>query len=260
MQKDSKKHNAIEKALNILNLFPPYNHELSSNEISEMLGYHKTTAIRSLTPLVKYGFLEQNRENRKFKLGPSVALLNLSFNRSMENKLVQLAKPYLHKLRDSIQETVVLEVLSGRSTVRAYVIESPGPLRYVGHIGGRLPINAAAGAKSILAYLDSETIDYILDKDLPRRTSSTVTDINQFKEHLKKIKADGIAFDMGEFEVDVCGMGAPVFDAEGAPVASVVVVTLKGYLKANKNSRKAIQLKKTARLISEQLKKPSKLS
>ena len=100
MKPDSKKHNAIEKALNILNLFSPHNHELSTNEISEILGYHRTTTIRTLLPLKAYGFLEQNKENKKYKLGASIAILSLSFHRSMQNELVQFAKPYLEKLRD----------------------------------------------------------------------------------------------------------------------------------------------------------------
>lgn len=260
MLKDLKKHNSIEKALNVLNIFPPYNRELSTNEISEILGYQKTTTIRTLLPLTRYGFLEQNKENKKFKLGPSIAILSLSFNRSMENKLVQLAKPYMVELKDTIQETIVLEVLSGRTTVRAYVIESPGPFRYEGQIGGRLPINAAAGAKSILAYLDPEALEYYLDSDLPRRTPSTVTDIDQFKKQLTQIKADGIAFDIEEFDPYICGMGAPVFNAKSIPVAAVVVVSLKGHLKKDINSEKAIQLKKTAEKISEELRRAENLS
>ena len=255
METDSKKHNAIEKALTILNIFSPHNQELSTNEISEALGYHKATTSRTLLLLTKYGFLEQNRENKKFKLGPSIAILSSSFYHSLESKLIQLARPYLEKLKDSIQETVVLEVLSGRTTVRAYSIEGPGPLHLVGTIGARLPIHATAGSKVILAHLDPVTWDYFLDNDLPRRTASTITDVNQYKKELRKAKTDGIAFDMEELDPDICAMAAPVFNAEGIPIAAIVVATLAGHLKRDVNSRKAIQLKKTADRISEQLKK-----
>jgi DNA-binding IclR family transcriptional regulator len=253
MKIDSKKHSAIEKALKILKVFSPYNQELSTNEISGALGYHKATTSRILLLLTKYGFLEQNKQNRKFKLGPSVAILSLSFYRSLENKLVQLAKPYLVELRDSIQEAVVLEVLSGRTTVRAYFVDGPGPLLLTGSAGDRLPINAAAGARSILAHLDPDTWDYYLDSDLPQQTPSTMTDLNQLKKQLRKIKADGIAFDMGELDPDIFAMAAPIFDPEGIPVAAVVVAVLAGHLEKDINSRKAIQLKKTAGRISEKL-------
>ena len=254
MEPDPKKHNAIEKALTILNLFYPYNQELSTSEISKILGYHKATISRTILLLKEYGFLEQNKQNKKFALGPSIAILNLSINRSLENQLTKIAKPYLNKLRDSIRETVVLEVLSGRTTVRAYFIEGPGPLNMTDNSGYRLPINAAAGAKSILAHLDPNTWDYLLGNDLPRQTASTITDPNQLKKQLRKIKSDGIAFDMGEFDPDVRAMGAPIFNAEGIPVAAVVIVGLAGRFEMDKNSRKAIQVKKTAKEISEHLK------
>ena len=260
MKTDSKKHNAIEKALTILNIFSPNNHELSTNEISEKMGYHKATTSRTLLLLTSYGFLEQNRENKKFKLGPSIAILSSSLYRSLESKLIKLASPYLEKLRESIQETVVLEVLSGRTTVRAYSIEGPGPLHLIGTIGARLPIHATAGSKAILAHLDPKTWDYFLDNDLPWRTASTITDLNQYKKELRKAKTDGIAFDMEELDPDVCAMAAPVFNAEGIPIAAVVIATLAGHLKRDINSRKAIQLKKTADKISEHIKKTAKMS
>ena len=260
MKIESKKHNAIEKALDILNVFSPHNQELSTSEVSKILGYHKATTSRTMLLLTKYGFLEQNKQNRKFKLGPSIAILNLSYNRSLENKLVQLAKPYLVELRNSIQEAVVLEVLSGRTTVRSYFVDGPGPLLLTGTAGDRLPINAAAGARSILAHLDPDTWDYYLDTDLPQQTPSTMTDLNQLKKQLRKIKADGIAFDMRELDPDICAMGAPIFNAEGIPVAAVTVACLAGRLEKNTKSKKAIQLKRTVERISEHLKKTEKMS
>ncbi len=260
MKTDSEKHNAIEKALTILNIFSSHNHELSTNEISLMLYYHKATISRTLLLLAKYGFLEQNRENKKFKLGPSIAILSSSLYRSLESELIQLARPYLEKLKDSIQETVVLEVLSGRTTVRAYSVEGPGPLHLIGTIGARLPIHATAGSKAILAHLDPKTWDYFLDNDLPRRTASTITDLDQYKKELRKAKTDGIAFDMEELDPDICAMAAPVFNAEGTPIAAVVVATLAGHLKRDTNSRKAVQLKKTAENISKHIKKTAEIS
>jgi IclR family acetate operon transcriptional repressor len=252
------KHNAIEKALVILRLFSPNNQELSTNEISEQLGYHRATTSRILLLLKKKGFLEQNQQNRKFRLGPSIAMLSLSFNRSLENKLVQIAKPFLDDLRDTLEENVVLEVLSGRTTVRAYSAEGPRQIRLSGDIGDRLPMNAAAGAKAILAFLSPKTWDYFLDKDLPRITPNTITDLQQFKKQLKQIKSDGISTDIGEYDVDINAIGAPIFNAEGSPVAAVVVVGLPSRITNGLNPRMAMEVKTTAMAISKQLGKTDK--
>lgn len=253
MEPSKEKHTAIEKALNILTLFSPYNLELTPHEISEKLGYHQATTSRTLILLAKKGFLDQNEQTKRFRLGPAIALLNHSLHQSLENEVVRIAKPHIDKLRDSLKETVVLEVLSGRTTVRAYAAEGLRPIRTRGDIGDRLPMYAAAGAKAILAYLDPETWDWFLDRDIPRMTPNTITDIKQIKEQLKAIRRRGTAFDNGEFDVDINAVGAPIFNTQEKPVAAVVVAGLPSRIQNSVDPRIAEEVKATALAISEKL-------
>jgi len=45
---EPKRATAIEKALQILLTFAPHNQELSSTEVSDLLGFHKATTSRIL--------------------------------------------------------------------------------------------------------------------------------------------------------------------------------------------------------------------
>ena len=62
---DNDKPNAIEKSLDILLAFTPYNQELGTGEISRRLGLHKATASRILRTLAEKGFLQQDPEGNK---------------------------------------------------------------------------------------------------------------------------------------------------------------------------------------------------
>ena len=253
MDKGTDKHNAIEKALVILGLFAIDNLELSTMEISKMLGYHKATASRTLLLLKKYDFLEQNEKSKKFKLGSAIMNLGVSVTRTLKNDLVQIAKPYLDNLRDTLQETIALEVFSGRNTVMAYASEGPRRIRLGADIGMSLPSIATAGGKAILAFIPPNEWDNFVGSKLTRFTHKSITDRKLFYKRLEKIKETRIAFDIGEHDIDLNAIGSPIFNLEGVPVAAVVVVGLANHIENKLNSNAAIEVKKTAEKISKRL-------
>lgn len=253
MDTRNEKHNAIEKALVILGQFAMKNQELSTMEISKTLGYHKATASRTLLLLTRYGFLEQNEKTKRFKLGSTIINLGLVVTRSLKSDLVQIAKPYLDKLRDTLQATIALEVLSGRHTVMAYVAEGPRRVRLGADVGMRLPSIATAGAKAILAFISSDEWDSFLGAELNRFTPNSITDRKQFYKQLEQIKKTRIAFDIGEHDPDLNAIGSPIFNMEGIPVAGVVVVGLSSRIGSDIHSESAHEVKKTAEKISKRL-------
>lgn len=247
------KANAIEKALIILNLFAPENVELGTNEISRILGFHRATTSRTLLSLAHYGFLEQNKETRKFKLGPTVVYLGMSFNRSLKKEIVQIAKPHIDKLNGLIQKSVALEVLSGKYTLLAYSIEGPRLLKIAGQVGDILPIHASAGAKAILAFTPPAVVDSILEREFIQITSRTITSKKEFKQLLIKIRQEGVAYDMGERDEDVNAIAAPIITSGGKAVAALDVVWLPSLIGENLDQDIILELKNTARIISDEL-------
>jgi IclR family pca regulon transcriptional regulator len=253
MDKRIEKHNAIEKALVILGQFAINNQALSTMEISRMLGYHKATASRTLLLLKKYGFLEQNEQTKRFKLGPAIMNLGLSINRSLKNDIIQIAKPYLDKLRDTLEESITLEVLSGRNTLITYIAEGPRRIRLGADVGMFFPSIATAGAKAILAFIPSDEWDTFLGADITGFAPKSITDHELFSKQLAQIKQTRIAFDIGEHDPDLNAIGSPIFNIEGTPVAAVVVVGLASRIGCNLDSQMADETRKTAEYISKRL-------
>ena len=129
--------NSIEKALEILLAFTPDNRPLRTVEISHRLAMNKATVNRILITLKNKGFVAQDQTTRRYRLGPSTALLGRAVKQSLDGRLVALAKPYLDGLRDKVGETVHLEVLFDDRIFLTY--SARGPRTTDRHAPGRGP-------------------------------------------------------------------------------------------------------------------------
>ncbi|MBI5441939.1 MAG: IclR family transcriptional regulator [Deltaproteobacteria bacterium] len=247
------KANAIEKALRILMLFTPHNRDLGTTEISQRLSFHKATVSRILLTLTRHGFLQQDRRAKTFRLGSSALKLGVAIKQSLRTNLVELAKPHVDALRDSVNETTTLEVLSGPLTVLAYLAEGTRTLRMTTHVGATLPLHAAAGAKAVLAFLPPESWRTTFAASPARLTSKTVTDPEVFRRQLQTIREQGFAIDDEEIDEGVVAVAAPVFNHEGAPVAAVAVVGPSDRISLSPGSSLIARLKRAAEEISAEL-------
>lgn len=253
MRQSGDKTTAIDKALLILNRFAPYNQELGTSEISQQLGLHKATVSRILITLARHGYLYQNPQTKKYVLGPAVTDLTRAVNQSLKNNLVQIAQPFIDDLRDSLKETVILEVLSGEHTFMAYIAEGPQLVRLAGNIGDRVPNHAAAGSKAIFAFSPPEIRRRLYNGDLERYTDNTITDPLKLHQQFKEIRIMGVSFDQEEIDEGTNAIGAPVFNHEGVPVASVVVAGPPQRINLEGQADMVSALRETAAMISARL-------
>ncbi|MBN1848492.1 MAG: IclR family transcriptional regulator [Deltaproteobacteria bacterium] len=252
MRQDESKVNAIDKALMILSSFTPHNEEMGTVEISQKLGFHKATVSRILQNLTKRGFLIQNSQTKRFVLGPAVMDLARAMNQSLRSNVVQIAKPFIDTLRDSLKETVILEILSGDTTFMAYIADGPRLVRLAGSMGDRVPIHASAGAKALLAFSPAEVKDRLLNVKLHPFTSYTITDRNRIEQQLFKVRKEGVAFDHEEIDEGTSAIGAPIFNHDSIPIGAVVVAGPTQRIKNGSTAGMVSELKATAAKISTQ--------
>ncbi len=246
-------HRAVEKALDILMAFIPHNQEMGTVELSEKMGFHKSTVNRLLHVLSRKGLLQQNPETKKFQLGPSAMTLGVAIKKTLETNLVHFAKPYVDRLREDLQETVTLEFFSGTNTVLAYFAEGPHRINLAGNLGDILAVHAAAGAKAILAFSSSRVRDRILNGRMPRLTPNTITDPAVLQKQFQDIRRHGVAFDKEEHDIGTNAIGTPIFNNEGKPVAALVVAGPPQRIAPDIDSPIVVRLKETALEISKQL-------
>jgi DNA-binding IclR family transcriptional regulator len=222
----SEKDTAIEKALNILMAFVPENQEMGTVEISKMLGLNKATASRILLTLAKKKFLQQDPKIKTFKLGQSALLLGRTVIDSLNSQFVQIVKPHMDRLRSTVNTSILLEqMINDRSIVMA-VSEGQQRIRLAGHVGESVPIHAAVGAKSILAFSDPETAERVIGRIdvFERFTPKTITSKDEFMKNLKEAKRNGYSLDDEETDMGIKAIGMPIFDYRNVVVAGLAVV------------------------------------
>ena len=253
MKTSAKTHQTVEKALSILLEFIPHNQPMGTVDLSEKLNLHKSTVNRMLHVLRRFEFLQQDPQSKKFSLGKAADELGKALSRSYAAQLVAAAGPHIDELCHRLQETVVLEVLAGNSTILAYVAEGPGPIYVREAVGERRPVHASAGGKLLLAFSSLQTRNRQLNENLPPVTPKTITDLDNLRAHLDRICQQGYATDDEEVHVGIRAVAAPIFDRRKEIIAAAVVTGLAQKISIDQDSPVISHVRAAAAKISSEL-------
>lgn len=221
-KKSSEPLKSVEKALQILEAFNITHPELSVSELEYILSLPKVSIYRFLRVLLKRGFIMQNPQTRKYRLGIKVFELGSLVLKDME--LRKVAFPLIEELSRKSGETVHLGVLDGREAVSIEGSESGYSLRISLPIGKRVCLHSTGIGKAVLAFLSDEEIDEIIEeKGLPRFTNNTITDFYTLKKEIHLIRNQGYAIDNEENEPGIRCVAAPILDSSQHVIASISI-------------------------------------
>lgn len=209
----------VVRALDVLGLLRETTSDVGVTEVAHELSLHTSTAHRILRALVAEGYVSQNPETDRYRLGREAFLLGLAAERNLGFAAVT---PILERLRDQTGESTNLVVRDGTEGLVVLRVESEQPLRFTQPAGTRIPLHNTSSGKALLAFsadLDAE----VAALDLTPMTPLTVTSRTKLLRELKEVRKVGYAVNRGERIPGVCGVAAPILDATGTPTAAVAV-------------------------------------
>jgi IclR family transcriptional regulator, KDG regulon repressor len=225
--------------------------ELSLDQVTRLNGLPKSTSFRLLQSLEKCGFLIQNNETGRYSLGErffALANSGLPYQR-----LISIAKPFLHSLMLTFGESVNLGVYDEGMVAHIFAIDSPKPYRVTATIGNRANLHCTGMGKSIAAYLRSEELERALLKHgLPAKTSRTLTSTESLLADLATVRQTGVSHDNQEDVEGVECFAAPLFDKDGALTAAISISGPSVRMGPQAESMRAA-VRETARRISRML-------
>lgn len=213
---------SVERSLSILEALSDYEDGLGITEISEKVGLHKSTVHRLLSTLIQKGYVEQSEETNRYKL--TLKLFELGSKKVGKIDVVNVAKPYLRDLMKMTNEVVHLVIRDGNEIVYVDKVESESTIRMYSRIGKRSPIYCTAVGKAMLSYMTDEQVEQIWNQsDIKKFTEKTITNLEEFKEHLKVVREKGYAIDEQENEIGIRCVGAAILNYKGEVCSAISI-------------------------------------
>lgn len=204
-----------------------------------------------LNTLCHLGALQMN-EDRGFILG--LRLLELGSLAAGQRTIEHQALPYLQRLSNELQLTCHLGVLEGYNAMYLLKVEGNREIRVNTWVGKRLSLHSSSLGKILLAWLpETEVDDKLRHVTWQQKGPKTLTDPQQYRDHLCKVRAQGWALDDEEDNPNVRCIAAPVFDMHGRVVAAASIVSTVLDISDSKIPQLAERVCAMAREISNDL-------
>lgn len=213
---------SVGRALDIIALVSSKKGGLGVTEIAKQIDINKSSVYRILSTLVQYGYVEQDEETGRYKLGYKFLEISSKLLESID--LRAEARPYLLELERDTNEVIHLVVYDQGEVVYIEKLEGNETLRMHSKVGKRAPMHCTSVGKAILAHLPPSVVLDIIDrKGLPMHTDKTIVDKDEFLQELIKVKQVGYAMDLEENENGITCMAVPIFDHLGKVISAVSI-------------------------------------
>jgi IclR family transcriptional regulator, pca regulon regulatory protein len=215
---------SLERGLALLGTFTPDRPALGISELAGRLGLTRSTTHRYVSTLARLGYLTQDEQTRKYRLG--IRVLDLGFTVLGSLELREIAAPHLQRLTQATGHTANLAIRDDTDVILIDRIRGkPGryhQLEFSLHVGSRLPSYCSATGKALLAFLPQRDLDELLDRiELIPRGPRAVTHLPALLTDLAQVRCSGLAVNDEELDSGLRAIAAPIRSRSGAVVAAI---------------------------------------
>ena len=213
---------SIERAGKVLSLFSNSKSMWGVTDIARETGLTKGTAHNIARTLESINFLQQDKETRKYCLGPRILAIgtvmatNLDINQKGSDLAQKLAAQVGLACRVGIwDDDAVLVTFSATPFIAQTITFQVGP-RVVAYSTGL--------GKALLAYFKPHELESYLKKiTFYSFTPKTITDPELLYKELEDTRNRGFSINNEEMALGGASLGAPIFDRSGQLVGSMSV-------------------------------------
>ena len=162
MKNKSDSLNSVEKALRVLSTLTLREEGLGTGELSDQLGFSMPTVSCLLNVLSKHDYVRKGPAGIKYVLGKSAFDVGRFASRHISSQLVSIARPCIDVLRDTVEESTMLEVMEGDSMLITYRASGPHVACILVKARTMIPLHASPGGKAMLAFSPPKSIGSIV--------------------------------------------------------------------------------------------------
>ena len=211
---------SLGRAFSILEEVARHREGIGLAELSKLVGLHNSTTFHLAKTLVTLGYMRQERDSKRYRVGRP--LFPLAASALDEIEMVNLATPVLEDLSRETGESGHFAVRMGDSVVVIARTSGSGAFQLTDRVGVVRPAHCTALGKIILASLRPDQLKRFLERvELKPSTGKSITDPAELLREITEIRRSAIAIDDGEYNAEVRCIAVPVYNFTGDVIGAL---------------------------------------
>lgn len=211
----------VDKAMLLLRQFSLERLEMGLTELARATGEDKAVTRRLLVSLGKHGFIEQNPETRKYRLGHG--FLSLARLREATVPMVKATQVVSQWLSAQVNETVHVGIPGATGMATASFTLPPRGNVINLRPAESYPFHSSASGLAFLSFCSDETRARVLKLERTKLTPHTVTDRATLLELVALTRARGYATARNSVEMGVASVAMPFFTGGKDPAGTIAI-------------------------------------
>jgi IclR family acetate operon transcriptional repressor len=239
----------LDTALKLLKLFESDDLTLSVTEIADASGLPKSKVSRLLASFRANGFLEQDEQTRRYRIG--LAAFELGSNYVKSQPLAHEALPVLRHVVEQTGHSTTLSVMRDDLILHLLAVEGPHYIDGRWRVGNRLPYHATSAGKVLLAGMPSANVASFIARHPPVQiTPSTVCDPAILRRQIDDVRNRGVSITRGESAPGLAAIAVPVLGRSNQTVAALGLIIPDRLFEESKTEGLVVLLHEEARRLS----------
>ncbi|WP_244540598.1 IclR family transcriptional regulator [Hyphomicrobium sp. CS1BSMeth3] len=211
---------SLGRAFGIIEVVARHRDGIGLADLSRLVGLHNSTAFHLAKTLVSLGYIRQEPETKRYRIGRK--MFTLAASALDEIEMIQLATPVLEELSRTTGESAHFCVRAGDAVVVLARTSGSGAFQMTDRVGVVRPAHCTALGKAILASLTPEQLRLFIQRNpLTPVTKRSITEIPELIREIENVRRTGVAFDDGEFNLEVRCAGVAVRDFTSSVVGAL---------------------------------------
>lgn len=213
---------SVERVLEILSLFSYSRPLIGITEIAKALKISKGTAHNLAHTLEKSGYIDQDPNTRKFRLGVMSLVTGAVASGTLE--INQKSAGPANHLADHTQLLCRIGIWSKGKAIVTLNAAPQTRIPFSPLFGPLIPPYCTGLGKVLLAFIDPEERRQYLDQArLLPYTQWTITDRSQLEKELESVRSNGYAITRQEITPGRAGIAAPIFGSSGSLAGAIIL-------------------------------------
>lgn len=242
---------SLRAGLRVLLEFERGPRDLGVTDIAKRCGLSKSQVSKMLSALIDSGLLEQDPITRTYHIGRRCYILGSRF--TTYDSLCQAATPVMRALLNRTGHSVRLSVLHGDQSLYLIGLEGPHFVDTGWRSGNCVPIGASSAGRVMMAFMDAEKRQRLLDLPVPALTSDTITDHDRVVQIVEEAGRAGFAVQRNESTIGLGVISVPLFKADQEVVGALGLAFPSHLIEQRDEPLLIKELHDAARAISQRL-------